>query len=69
MPCSRGVVETLKVFLNWPPARLRQLKVGEAARKQIKKLLYEYLKYHLEQDLKSAAFLNRLYLEYAGRDV
>jgi len=69
MPCSRGVVETLKVFLSWPPARLRQLKVGEAARKQIKKLLHEYLKYHLEQDLKSAAFLNRLYPEHAGRDV
>ncbi len=60
MPCSRGVVETLKVFLSWPPSRLRQLKVGEAARKQIKRLLYEYLKYYLEQDLKSAAFLNRL---------
>ncbi len=69
MPCSRGVVETLKVFLNWPPARLRQLKVGEAARMQIKKILYEYLKYHLEQDLKSAAFLNRLYPEHTGRDV
>lgn len=69
MPCSRGVVETLKVFLSWPPARLRQLRVGEAARKQIKKILYEYLKYHLEQDLKSAAFLNRLYSEHAGKDV
>lgn len=69
MTCSRGVVETLKVFLSWPPARLRQLKVGEAARKQIKKILYEYLKYYLEQDLKSAAFLNRFYPEHAVRDV
>ncbi|NLI11705.1 DNA repair protein RecO [Pelotomaculum propionicicum] len=69
MPCSRGVAETMKVFLSWPPARLRQLRVGETDRKQIKKLLYEYLKYHLEQDLKSATFLNRLHPGQSGSDV
>lgn len=67
-PCSRGVVETLKIFLSWPPAKLRQLKIGNPARKQIRKLLYEYLKYHLEQDLKSVAFLNRLYPDRSGAD-
>lgn len=66
--CNRGVVETLKVFLSWPPARLRRLRVEETARVQMKILLYEFLKYHLEQDLKSAAFLNRLYPGRAGRD-
>lgn len=59
VPCSRGVVETLKILQNWHPSRLRQLKVERPARNQIKNLLYEYLKYHLERDLKSAAFLNR----------
>ncbi|MDD2443106.1 MAG: DNA repair protein RecO [Desulfotomaculaceae bacterium] len=58
-PCSRGVVETLKVLLSWPPARLPQIKVERRARNRIKYLLHEYLKYHLEQDFKSAAFLNK----------
>lgn len=61
VPCNRGVVETMKILLNWHPARLRQLKVERPARNQIKNLLHEYLKYHLERDLKSAAFLNRFH--------
>lgn len=56
---SRGMVETLKALLNWPQDRLRQLKISSADRKQIKTLLYEYLKYYLERDLKSVSFLNR----------
>lgn len=56
---SRGMVETLKALLNWPQDRLRQLKISSADRKQIKNLLYEYLKYYLERDLKSVSFLNR----------
>lgn len=59
MPCSRGVVQTLKVLLSWPLAKLHQLKVERRARNRIKYLLHEYLKYHLEQDFKSAAFLNK----------
>lgn len=59
VPCSRGMVETLKALLNWPQERLRQLKISAADRKQIKILLYDYLKYYLERDLKSASFLNR----------
>lgn len=57
--CSRGVAETLKVLSGWTPDRLNQLKISAAGRVQIKILLYDYLKYHLEKDLKSASFLNR----------
>jgi DNA repair protein RecO (recombination protein O) len=59
VPCSRGMVEILKALINWPQDRLRQLKISPADRKQIKMLLYDYLKYYLERDLKSASFLNR----------
>lgn len=59
LPCSRGVVEVMKLLLTWQPVKLRQLKVGRPARNQIKTLMFEYLKYYLERDLKSAAFLNR----------
>lgn len=59
VPVSRGALETLKALLNWPQVRLRQLKISPADRKQIKTLLYEYLKYYLERDLKSVSFLNR----------
>ncbi len=62
VPCTRGIVEILKLFLSWRPAKLRQLKIEQRDRKQIKDLLYEYLKYYLERDLKSAAFLNRFRL-------
>jgi DNA repair protein RecO (recombination protein O) len=57
--CSRGMAETLKVLSSWTPNRLSQLKISAADRVQIKILLYDYLKYHLEKDLKSASFLNR----------
>ncbi|MFX4263403.1 DNA repair protein RecO [Pelotomaculum propionicicum] len=59
VPVSRGMVETLKALLNWPQDRLRQLKISPADRKRIKTLLYDYLKYYLERDLKSASFINR----------
>ncbi len=59
VPVSRGMVEILKALLNWPQGRLRQLKISAADRRQIKTLLYEYLKYYLERDLKSVSFLNR----------
>lgn len=63
LACSRGMAETLKVLSNWPPDRLRQLKISTADRKQIKILLYDFLKYHLEKELKSASFLNRFAAE------
>jgi len=69
LPCSRGTVEILKILLNWPPAKLRQLKVERRDRNRIKSILHEYLKYHLERDLKSAAFLNRFYSAPGGADV
>lgn len=66
LPCNRGLVENLKVLLRWHPSRLRQLKVDRQTRDQLKKLLHEYLIYHLEQEFKSAAFLNRFRAGSAG---
>lgn len=57
-PCNRGQVEVLKTLANWEPARLHQLKVPEATMQQLQKMLQNYIKYHLEGELKSAAFLS-----------
>jgi len=51
------------VLSGWTPDRLSQLRISAADRVQIKILLYDYLKYHLEKDLKSASFLNRFALK------
>ncbi len=56
---SRGIVEILKALINRPQERLHQLKISAADKKLIKALLYEYLRYYLERDLKTASFLNR----------
>jgi DNA repair protein RecO (recombination protein O) len=56
--CSRGQLEVLKILASWDPARLHQLKVDEATRKRLQQMLQSYLKYHLEGELKSAAFLS-----------
>jgi DNA repair protein RecO (recombination protein O) len=56
-PCSRGQVEILKILANWDPARLHQLKVEGSTRKQLQTMLQKYIRYHLEGELKSAAFL------------
>lgn len=66
---SRGALETMKILLSWHPARLRQLKVDRPLRNQIKYLMLEYLKYHLERELKSASFLNRFYPGPTGANV
>lgn len=56
--CNRGQIEVLKILAGWEPARLRQIKVEEATRKKLQKILQNYLKYHLEVELKSANFLS-----------
>jgi DNA repair protein RecO (recombination protein O) len=56
--CTRGQVEILKILANWAPARLHQLKVEGPTRKQLQIMLRKYIRYHLEGELKSAAFLN-----------
>lgn len=58
-PINKGVVGTLKALLNLPQDRLHQLKVSPAYRRQIRTLLSRYLKYYLERDLKSAAFIDQ----------
>jgi DNA repair protein RecO (recombination protein O) len=55
--CTRGQVEILKILANWDPARLHQLKVEGPTRKQLQAILRKYIRYHLEGELKSAAFL------------
>jgi len=57
-PCSRGQVEILKILTNWDPVRLHQLKVEGSTRKQLQTMLQKYIRYHLEGELKSAAFLS-----------
>ncbi|OPZ73648.1 MAG: DNA repair protein RecO [Firmicutes bacterium ADurb.Bin456] len=69
LPCSRGLVEILKVLRRWHSSRLRQLKVDTQARTQLKYLLHEYLKYHLEQEFKSTTFLDRFKSIPAGINV
>lgn len=56
--CNRGQLEVLKILANWDLTRLHQLKVGDATRKQLQKLLQNYIRYHLEGELKSTAFLS-----------
>lgn len=60
LSCNKGIVEILKILLNWCPSRLRQLKIEPLTKKQIGRILHEYLKFHLDRDLKSSSFLNRL---------
>lgn len=58
MPCNRGQLEVLKILTNWDQSRLHQLKVGQSTRKQLQKLLQNHIRYHLEGELKSAAFIS-----------
>ncbi|MDD4238122.1 MAG: DNA repair protein RecO [Desulfotomaculaceae bacterium] len=58
-PCNRGLVEILKILANWEPSRLHLLKVEGLTRKQLRTMLQKYIRYHLEGELKSAAFLSR----------
>jgi len=58
LPLQRGVLENMKLFLTWSPEKLQRLQVSSAARKQIRQLQQGYIRYILEKDLKSAAFIN-----------
>ncbi|MGI6490827.1 MAG: DNA repair protein RecO [Peptococcaceae bacterium] len=59
VPCNKGQVELLKMLISWEPARLHQLRAGEANKKQLRVMLQRYIRYYLERELKSAAFLSR----------
>lgn len=58
--CHRGMVETMKILSRWHPDKLHQLKIDARTRENLFRLLHGYLSHHLETELKSAAFLNRL---------
>ena len=60
LPLQRGALENMKLFLTWPPEKLQRLKLSPAARKQIKSLQQEYIRFILEKELKSAAFINTM---------
>ncbi|MCG9967055.1 DNA repair protein RecO [Pelotomaculum terephthalicicum JT] len=66
MSFNRGMLETLKLLLRWHPAKLSRLKIEGSVRSQIRSLLHAYIRYHLERDLKSAAFFDRFHQERAG---
>lgn len=57
LPISRGVVESLKLLLSWPPVKLGRFKLDGVAKVQLRNLLQAYIRYLLERNLKSAAFL------------
>jgi len=59
LPCNKGAVEVLKLLLRWPLARLRQLKIDRSGKNQIRNMLYEFIRYQVERELKSATFLKR----------
>lgn len=63
LPVNRGVLESLKLFLNWRPAQLSRFKVDNLTKSQIKVLLQAYIRYILERELKSAAFLGSRLVE------
>lgn len=60
LSCNKGVIEILKLFLRWHPARLPQLQVSRSARNQLKELMRKFLYYHLERELKTTDFLDKL---------
>jgi len=60
LPCNKGIVEMLKLFLRWHPARLSLLQVNKPARNQLKELMRKFLTYHLEWRLKAIDFLDKL---------
>jgi len=59
LPCSRGLLKVLQLFVKWDPIKLRRLKVDKNLRKQLKKVLQYYITYHLERRVKSQRFLER----------
>ncbi|HOV79718.1 MAG TPA: DNA repair protein RecO [Bacillota bacterium] len=63
VPCGKAVAEILKLMLRWRPSRLRQLKVDPAIKRELREVMHQYLKFHLDKDLKSSSFLNRFVLK------
>lgn len=63
---SRGTVEVLKTIYRWELLKLHQLRVPEALRQELSRLLRSYIEYHLERRLKTAEFMDRLYKNNPG---
>lgn len=59
--CHRGTVELLKLFLRWPPAKLRKIKVNTESRKEMQLIMQKHLEYHLEHQAKSVRFLELMH--------
>ncbi|WP_066636547.1 DNA repair protein RecO [Desulfolucanica intricata] len=57
---NKGSLEILKKLQTWEPSRINRLKVDKIARGQLKKVLRNYLDYHMEYRVKSASFLDIL---------
>ncbi|HAG08553.1 MAG TPA: hypothetical protein DCK87_03170 [Desulfotomaculum sp.] len=51
----------LKLFLRWPAAKLRQIKVSPELKKEMRLIMQKHLEYHLEHQPKSARFLELMY--------
>lgn len=55
--CYRGTVEWLKTLLRWETAKLGQLQIDPAAKRELKDLLHQYMGHHLERVARSLKFL------------
>jgi hypothetical protein len=58
IPLPLGVLEYLKRFLTWQPDKISRLKISPEDRERIGNILRRYIRFILEKDLKSAAFVN-----------
>lgn len=57
---SVNAQKVLRYLATRPPEDVVGLRISEATHAEVEALLYEYLEYTLERELKSAAFLQRL---------
>lgn len=58
----RGTLELLRLLLTWDQVKINRIKVSKSVRQSIKRLLQNYIKYHLERSFRLVGFLERLEL-------
>lgn len=56
----RSVLEVLRLLLSWDLTKLERIKVPPYTRQHLKRLMQEYLNYHVEKKIVTARFLEQL---------
>ena len=59
-PLSEAAVEALRLFFQGAPARMRRQSWQGQVPQEVERVLGQYIRYLLERDVRSAAFLRRL---------